>query len=158
MKTHLIIYFLFFFTYSFGQVSQPLFSDTLCGEKFCIDCGEDNKADFKKGTLSEYFKSKLAKYDLAQIVGIIQIQIIVDEKGAVCCKHFVNNTNASNQKISKLSLQNIVNSMPKWTPAKTKGKSQTSSVLVNLEIQQLGKIKAEIQRINTKEWIIEKID
>lgn len=140
-----------------GQV-KSVYPDILCGEKFCVDCGEDNKAEFKKSSLSEFFKLKLSKYDLSQIIGVIQIQIIVDEQGNACCKHFVNNTNSSNEKIAKLSLHNIVNSMPKWTPAKTKGISETSSVLVNLEIQKFGKIKAEIQRINTKEWKIEKID
>ena len=103
-------------------------------------------------------KVKLSKYDLSQIIGVIQIQIIVDVQGNACCKHFVNNTNSSNEKIAKLSLRNIVNSMPEWIPAKTKGISETSSVLVNLEILKSGGIKAEIQRINTKEWIIEKID
>ena len=140
-----------------GQV-KSMYQDTLCGERFCVDCGEDNKADFKKSSLSEFFRLKLMKYDLSQIIGVIQIQIIVDRQGNACCKHFINNTNSSNEKIAKLLLHSIVNSMPKWVPAKTKGINEISSVLVNLEIQKFGKIKADIERMNTKEWIIEKVD
>lgn len=113
------------FQTSFGQL---LFAEKYKGcdlNIFCIDCGEP-KAEPPANAANEIYKNlNISPAD--KLEGRIWVQIFVDTFGTPCLASSENFTN-----ISSRNLKHAINSMSKWTPAKTYGIPRIVSVSLEL--------------------------
>ncbi|MBS1688325.1 MAG: hypothetical protein JSS96_06350 [Bacteroidetes bacterium] len=100
--------------------------------KYCNDCGE-KKANWKnEKKLTQYFEKNLDMSKLANVYGSINVKVLVDSEGNVCCKEILNNTFNSAKSIAALNIGDAVNEMPKWDAAYTHGKGLNSLVTLTI--------------------------
>lgn len=113
------------FQTTFGQL---LFNETYKGcdlNIFCIDCGEP-KAELPPNAAAEIYNNLNLKA-VGKTEGRIWVQIFIDTSGTPCLASSENFTNVSNK-----NLKDAINSMSKWTPAKTYGIPRIVSVSLEL--------------------------
>ena len=155
--------FLFFMDLSVQLFSQQLvnriYVDSSCGSSGLIKITftENEYPKFIYGNLSDFFRKHFTQTDIIKIYGIVETQLIVNRDGKVCCKSIVNNTNFSNKKISALKLQEIINKMPLWIPAKENGKTISATLLVQILFNKTNVFKVEIIKFNQNQTTIEEI-
>ena len=114
---------------TYGQELYPeKFSECYVGS-FCLDCG-DPKADLTIENLQGVV-DRLNPKTLRKAKGVIIIQILVDSLGTPCLLSALNQSNVS---IKKLALQEAIQNMEKWGPAKTEGKAENTSVSLEIHM------------------------
>lgn len=131
MKKILLIALMFFL-----QVSA--YSQNLYPEKyqnchlatFCLDCGDVLAMPPK--TFVEELNNSLDKKKLAEIKGVIEAQILIDENGKPCLISVMNKTNVASK---KLNLEKAINTVSFWQPAISKNKPKNSSVSLIFEFE-----------------------
>jgi hypothetical protein len=118
---------IFTFHFSYGQNLYPEKFESCKLSRFCLDCGEP-KAELPENGL-QFLINNLNPKALKKINGEITLQILVDTLGNSCLMSAENKTNIS---VKKLDIENAVNSMPNWKPARKKGKLSNSSISIEL--------------------------
>lgn len=106
--------------------AQNLFPEKFSGcaiSTFCLDCGEIKGA--YNGDLTAFFAEKLQADQLKNIEGIVLVQVLIDTAGRQCVLSIGNKASG---KVSKLNLQNTINSMTGWQPAFSHGKASDVSI------------------------------
>jgi hypothetical protein len=113
MKIYLVLITLFLLT-----IQHPI-SAQVYGSCAISDHADDRTftkagigAQFK-GSLKEYFQNRW-RLDLPQTEGGATIYILIKKDGKVCCSQIGNNTSG----LSSNTIQNSVDEMPDWEPAK----------------------------------------
>jgi hypothetical protein len=75
------------------------------------------------GNLTKYFSKRINWKKLEHVSGLIILDVTIDTLGRTCIVGYVNRTINSNYQVLNLWLEQIVNNMPGWSPARKNGMS-----------------------------------
>jgi hypothetical protein len=91
-----------------------------CGlGSFAID--EADELAKYNGNLTKYFSKHINWKKLEHVSGLIILDVTIDTIGRACISGYTNRTINSNYQVLNLWLEQIVNNMPGWIPAKKNG-------------------------------------
>lgn len=107
--------------------------------RYCNDCGEKKASWKSEKKLTQYFEKNLDMSKLANVYGSINIKVLVDSDGNVCCKEIRNNTFNSVSSIAALNIGAAIGEMPKWDAAYSHGKALNSLVTLTIYCHMKGK-------------------
>ncbi len=141
---------LLFTLVSFWGSSQNLFPVMISDchlSSLCMDCG-DLKVNVKQEDFTKLLERVSASSHASAVTGKIFFQVVVDSAGKACV---ISHTDKLNTPLTKDLIREL-RDFKAWQPAMIGGKFQTTSIVVQFEMQS-GKLEGSVQRKSTEELI-----